>query len=266
MPVHLAPQRWSRLAGERLRTWCRAGGRACSRLVLPPRCVRCDVDLADPGADELPLCPTCIDLLVGEKAAHSCPRCGTRLSRPIHGRSCPACVGRRFAFQTVIPLGSYHDELRQAILEMKKPAGNNLSAAVGRLLARKTAIQLVQFHADVIVPIPMYWSHRLRRRTNSPEILAAEISLALGVPIEHPMLVRWRKTLPQNDLTPFERWENVRGAFRLAAGYIIDGAKVILVDDVLTTGATCNEAAKTLRRAGARSVIVAVAARTEQPA
>lgn len=80
--------------------------------------------------------------------------------------------------------------------------------------------------------------------------------------MEHSLLVRTRKTLPQADLPPSRRFENVRGAFRLAAGYDIRGARVLLVDDILTTGATCSEAAKVLKQAGAASVAVAVIART----
>lgn len=100
------------------------------------------------------------------------------------------------------------------------------------------------------------------RGTNNPDILARQIARHLGVPDEPSLLIRRRDTLPQADLPPGRRFENVRGAFRIRAGYDIRGARVVLVDDVLTTGATSSEAAKTLKRAGAQAVVVAVIART----
>jgi ComF family protein len=113
----------------------------------------------------------------------------------------------------------------------------------------------------VIMPIPMFWGRRLRRGKNCPETLAECLSQSLGVPMRRGLLVRHRNTLPQNNLTPAHRFKNMRGAFRVRRPTIVAGARVLLVDDVLTTGATCSEAAKTLKQAGAETVAVAVVAR-----
>ncbi|NLE39500.1 MAG: ComF family protein, partial [Pirellulaceae bacterium] len=82
---------------------------------------------------------------------------------------------------------------------------------------------------------------------------------------ERRMLVRARATDPQADLSPQKRLENVRGAFRLGTNYVLGGVRVLLVDDIMTTGATCSEAAKVLRKAGAEAVFAAVVARTLGP-
>jgi predicted amidophosphoribosyltransferase len=83
------------------------------------------------------------------------------------------------------------------------------------------------------------------------------------VPVARRLLIRRRKTLRQFSLPPSERFGNVRRAFRVAAGYHLSAARVLLIDDILTTGATCNEAAKSLLAAGAARVAVAVIARAE---
>jgi ComF family protein len=147
---------------------------------------------------------------------------------------------------------------------MKHGAGEPLSAAMGDLLVAKRRGMLAAVEADVVVHIPMYWGRRLVRGTNSPEILARRLARRLGIPWESRLLVRRRNTLVQPDLPPRERFRNIQGAFRVDKGYDLGGARVLLVDDVLTTGATCSEAAKWLKQAGAAHVAVAVLARADR--
>ncbi len=108
----------------------------------------------------------------------------------------------------------------------------------------------------------MHWVRRLARGTNAPEVLAERLAQRLGVPF-FPLLARRRHTAPQSSLPRAARLTNLRRAFRLRPSYHCQGARVLLVDDVLTTGTTCGEAASTLLRRGAASVSVAVLARAE---
>lgn len=147
---------------------------------------------------------------------------------------------------------------------MKRAAGEPLSVAMGDLLATRRRGVLAAVEADLVVPIPMYWGRRLLRGTNSPEILARRLSRRLGIPWEPRLLVRRRNTLLQPDLSPRERFRNIQGAFRVDKGYDLGGVRVLVVDDVLTTGATCSEAAKSLKQAGAAYVAVAVLARADR--
>ena len=146
---------------------------------------------------------------------------------------------------------------------MKRPAHDALSVAIGRLLAQRRGECLVGVQADLVVPIPMYWGRRLGRGKNSPEALANCLAKSLKVPMRAAILVRRRNTLPQASLTPSRRFQNVRGAFQVRRPDAVTGARVLLVDDVLTTGATCSEAAKMLKQAGAAMVAVAVVARAQ---
>ncbi len=235
--------------------------RSCCDLLFPPRCVYCGEDLADPRQD-CHLCTDCLDKF-GLVNWHGCNRCGGEIpdSHPASD-GCESCRRARLRFDSVIPLGGYDSGLRDAVLRMKRPAHNALSVAMGTLLLEKQRERLAAVRADVIVPIPMFWSRRLSRGKNCPELLAACLAKALGVPMR-TVLVRRRNTLPQAGLAPPRRFQNVRGAFRVRRPDAVKGARILLVNDVLTTGATCSEAADVLKRAGATMVAVAVVARAQ---
>jgi ComF family protein len=176
---------------------------------------------------------------------------------------CPRCKKLALRFDTVVPLGSYHAGLRDIILRMKRPTHNALSVAMGRLLADRRRERLVELESDIVVPVPMFWARRFKRGTNNTEVLADCLARSLGIPARRRVLIRHRHTLPQADLSPTRRFENVRGAFRVRRPDVVKDARVLLVDDVLTTGATCSEAAKVLKQAGAAWVAVAVVARAQ---
>jgi predicted amidophosphoribosyltransferase len=111
------------------------------------------------------------------------------------------------------------------------------------------------------VPVPAHWAKRLLRGVNGPDLLVEAIGRRLSIPTATDLLVCRRRTRKQGTLLPSERFLNVRNAFAVSWGYDIGDAHVLLVDDVMTTGATAGEAARTLRRAGADRVTVAIVAR-----
>lgn len=252
-----------RLRTRRFGRWMGRCGKTAANLLFPPRCAFCDCDL--PGHDGgLLLCQPCQHRLGPEPPAR-CPCCGAEIALESQSqRRCERCRSARLHFETVIPLASYHGDVRTAVLRMKRAAGEPLSLAMGDLLAARRRGRLAAVGADVVVPIPMYWGRRLLRGTNSPEILARRLSRRLGIPSESRLLVRRRNTLLQPDLPPRERFRNIQGAFRVDKGYDLGGVRVLVVDDVLTTGATCSEAAKSLKQAGAAYVAVAVLARADR--
>jgi ComF family protein len=234
----------------------------CRDLLFPPRCVYCSVDLVDSCRDGL-LCAGCLSKF-GPATWRGCNRCGGEVleDRTVSDH-CESCRNVALRFDSVIPLGSYHSGLRDAVLRMKRPAHDALTVAMGHLLVERRRERLAEVRADVIVPIPMFWGRRLGRGKNSPELLASCLAKSLGVPMQTAILVRRRNTRPQAGLAPLRRLENVRGAFQVRRPEAVNDARVLLVDDVLTTGATCSEAAKMLKDAGAAMVAVAVVARTQ---
>jgi ComF family protein len=229
-------------------------------LVYPPRCACCDADV--PAADGgTMLCTDCRQSL-GLELWIGCRRCGAATSAAPPPDRCQRCKDFSLHFDTVSPLGEYDGKLREAVLHMKRASREALSLAIGRLLAQRRGEQLAQFRPNVVVPVPMHWWRRLRRGANSPEILAECLGHRLKLPVAR-LLIRGRHTRPQKDLPPRERFANVRGAFHVrgAIGTRWKGSHVLLVDDILTTGATCSEAARVLKLAGAAAVAVAVVAR-----
>jgi ComF family protein len=231
-------------------------------LLYPARCACCDMELPEMH-DTLPLCRQCQTDL-GPETWTGCPRCGVAGEKVTSSEGCKQCRKTPLKIDAAVPLGAYEDHLRAAVLRMKRPNGDSLSADVGKLLAHRRNAELRALHADFLVPVPMYWGRRLRRGTNSPEIVAWSVAVHLRIPVHGRMLVRSRNTLPQKDLTPAQRLSNVRGAFRIRPTSHLAGARVLLVDDILTTGATCSEAARMLKRAGAATVAAVVVARTSR--
>ena len=237
-------------------------GRGLLNLALPPRCLHCDADL--PPEAEICLCLKCTQAVAPELGP-CCHRCGAILPEDfLPAERCPACKDFSLKFDAVYSLGRYQGALRELVLKTKRLSSEAVSLTVGRLLAQRLGEKLTAFRADAVLPIPMHWAKRLLRGVNSPELLAACLGRKLGVPVVRS-LVRCRYTGPQKDLLPRERFRNVRGAFRLRRSdrRRWQDAQLLLVDDILTTGATCSEAARLLKQAGAAAVAVAVIARAD---
>jgi predicted amidophosphoribosyltransferase len=164
-------------------------------------------------------------------------------------------------FDETIAAGLYVGRLRDLLLRMKQAAGDPLSLAMGNLVWRHCGDRLKAAQPHVVAPIPLHWRRRLVHRTNSAARLAEVLADRLQLPLAEGLLRRCRHTVRQFDLTPPQRWDNVRHAFSIRAGHHLREAHVLVVDDILTTGATCSEAARALRKAGAARVTIAVVAR-----
>lgn len=248
-------------AVQRLRRSAAAAGRAMDQLLFPPACAYCGVELDGPPAGCPSLCADCLAGLV-RGAPRACRYCASPLPRLWTPEArCPRCRRRRYHFSRAVAVGLYRDELQQAVLAMKRSAGEPLTHSMGLLLADVVAARLVDARVDLIVPVPMHWRRRLARGTHSAQLLAQVVGQVLQRPTASQLLRCRRKARKQGTLRPRDRVRNVRGAFSIAAGYAIKDTQVLLVDDVMTTGATANEAARALRQAGAGDVLVAVVAR-----
>jgi predicted amidophosphoribosyltransferase len=144
---------------------------------------------------------------------------------------------------------------------MKQQRGELVSVAIGRMIWERHQERLREVRRDVVVPVPMHWRRRWMHGTNSAAVLAEVLADGLHAHLATGLLRRLRHTPPQFSLPPSQRRANVRKAFAIRPGYHLQQANVLLVDDILTTGATCCEALP-LKRAGAARVMVAVAGRT----
>jgi predicted amidophosphoribosyltransferase len=244
--------------------WAGAGAGAVLDLVLPAVCVGCRRELAAPSVRTTAcrFCDDCVDQLE-LFAGPTCRQCGAEVPGAAAGQDrCVRCRGRRLWFDETIALGEYKGRLRHWLLAMKSSDGNDTSLGVGELTWHYCRERLEALRPDVVVAVPMHWRRRWSHKTNSAALLAEVLAARLRVRLRGGLLRRRRNTPPQFSLPPSKRWPNVRRAFSAKRSYLIPGAHVLLVDDIMTTGATCSEAARTLKEAGAGRVSVVVAART----
>ena len=174
---------------------------------------------------------------------------------------CVHCRQRVLKFNSVTCLGMYENSLRTAILSAKWSYSAVGMQALAELLMVRSGDELRALQPDIIIPIPQSWQTRIVRRFNAAERIATVLSGHLMIPCDQHVLCRRRGTRPQKRVAVQRRFDNQRGAFRVQDVHVIQGAKVLLVDDVLTTGATCSEAARMLKQNGAKSCDVAVIAR-----
>lgn len=239
-----------------------ACGRELSRgilhLLCPPACHECGRLLA---AGAGPFCAQCRSALTTDPHP-SCPGCaGTVGPFAATERGCHRCRDSGFHFDRALRLGPYQGLLREAILRMKHSAGAGLAEALGGLWAEHAQTPLVELGAvELVIPVPLHWWRRLGRGYNQSDVLARALAARLRVPCRPGWLRRVRNTPRQTAQTGPGRRDNVRGAFRAAPLAALKGRAVLLVDDVLTTGSTCDEAARALRAAGCARVAVAVLA------
>ena len=147
------------------------------------------------------------------------------------------------------------------MLRLKRAKDPALGMALAHLLFDQCEQRLTALAADVVVPMPMHWTRRVWRGVNSPSVLAQTLARRLRLPCAPHLLRMRRRTRPQTGLTGPKRLANVRGAFRAPPHPDLAGSRVLLIDDVMTTGATAGEATRALRKAGVAEVVVAVLAR-----
>ena len=239
-------------------------------LLCPPICPVCE-DVIENVTE--PFCPACIQNIV-TPSGRFCLRCGGRRFVSPKDSSTDGCVRCRtaaFSFKRVIALGEYESDLRTLILQMKTDRVGILAVSAARMLAISRRSELESVRADCVVPVPMHRLRRADRGVNSPDLLAEELARQLKIPFARRCVRRVRRTDLQYTLSHQMRAENVRKAFAIAtsrrwvpersAQFI--GKNVLLVDDILTTGATCNAVSRVLLSAGVRTVTVAVLARAE---
>ncbi|HXA09220.1 MAG TPA: ComF family protein [Chthoniobacterales bacterium] len=191
-----------------------------------------------------------------------CAKCSQPFDGAITGTfTCANCQDRVLHFEAAVSAYRSRGVVRKVMLDFKYGRQIHLRHLLGRWLSETLADpRLAGRHFDLIVPVPLHPAKKRERGFNQAELLAAVLRRRSGVRVEN-VLQRTRYTLTQTQFDRSERMENLRGAFRLRRGSNVQDLRMLLVDDVLTTGSTLSECASVLKKAGAHSVHAATAAR-----
>ena len=232
-------------------------------LVLPDECRVCGESLQE--VSRVPVCSRCLKAPEPFTPEFFCVSCRTPFANRVpldeSGR-CALCRLGLAGFDDVYSFGSYEGALRKLIHLFKYDGMRPLSRPFGVFLAR---VLPRERGFDLIVPMPLHWRRRWQRGFNQAGLLAREISRLWNVPVRN-VARRTKATSPQAGLTNAKRRANVRGAFSVKRGLRLDGMRVLLVDDVLTTGASASACARALKRAGAKHIALLTLARADRRA
>ena len=231
--------------------------RGLESLLFPMACVACRTPL-ESRRDVL--CPACCASLPRSQAPW-CQVCGRSLAGLGAGIvRCTDCSRSSFFFDQAISPCPYEGSAKELVKALKYQGRLSVTPFLGELLAETVRERLGGDPADAVVPVPLH-STRLRERTfNQAQVLARELSRRLDLPCWKHLLVRQSATPPQTDHLRQERLKNVAEAFAIQPDPFLRSARILLVDDVLTTGATASACAKLLKTAGAAGVTVVTVA------
>ncbi|HTR84568.1 MAG TPA: ComF family protein [Reyranella sp.] len=246
----------------RLGAICSASGKWLLDAVLPPLCVGCGEIVGTPGT----LCAACWPDYTFIAEPH-CACCGTPFTADLGPEAfCVACLSRRPRFRRARAALAYDARSRRLVLPFKHGDRTDLGRTCGVWMARAGAELLAE--ADLIAPVPLHWRRLLTRRYNQALLLARAAAKATPGRLAPDLLLRRRWTGSQAGLKARERRGNVRHAFEIHPRWAVEvrDKAVLLVDDVLTTGATVEACTGALLRAGAAHVDVLTLARVIRPA
>ncbi|MEQ8666688.1 MAG: ComF family protein [Rhodospirillales bacterium] len=225
-------------------------------MLLPPQCLGCRAAV---DADDV-LCPRCwigIDFI----ARPMCDTCGLPFDHEQHSPVCAQCIRETPPFHRARSAVRYNDESRRLIIAYKHADRMEAAGLFARWMLT-AGVDLV-LDADVIVPVPLHRRRLFSRRFNQAALIAQLLGRETDIPVDVESLIRVKPSPPPGRSTPGERRRAVAGAFRIddgAAGAFA-GRRVLVVDDVMTTGATAKAIAGRLNRAGAAAVDVLTIAR-----
>jgi ComF family protein len=230
-------------------------------LFFPDDCRICKRALT--GITRVPVCEGCLRAPETPEADYFCNVCNASFlnDSPLDERGvCTVCRSGLRGFDHAVSVGMYEGPLRSLIQLFKYSGMRPLAGQLGGFLS---AAVLAEDHFDAIVPVPLYWRKRWERGFNQSAALAERVGRMRGIPVWNA-LRRTRATSTQAGLASAGRRKNVAGAFAVRPAAKLNGTRILLIDDVMTTGATASACAATLKRGGAMSVSLLTLARVDR--
>ena len=250
---------------------------ALASVLVPAPCRICDRPLVN--ASRIPICEACLAsfVCVGEAV---CPYCGR--PQPANttvqaataavarqetdpSRLCRLCRVKTFAFQQARSWAVYDATLTAAVMLLKYEEvtrlGDWFAERLAELYGRLQATDAEGWRPDVVVPVPLHRERQRERGYNQVEMIARPLAKRLGLPMRAHLIARIKPRPARLVLSRSEHWESVRGAYSTPEGLRVDKARILLIDDVMTTGATLDACSRALRKAGAAEVVALTVAR-----
>ncbi len=230
-------------------------------VLYPRHCFACDKSLHEETNPYI--CESCIEIIEATEVRR-CIKCGLKSGPGVTSsdKGCHECKNTNLGFEKSFFVSDNIEPVRTLIHQFKYKKHICLATPLGSLLVdilcHETAGEI-----DSVVPVPLHWRKKQERGFNQSELMARKISKRLSIPISTNNLFRAKNTLSQTHLSRTERQENVKGAFKVKNPELYYQKHVLLVDDVLTTGMTASECAKSLKRAGASKVFLVALARSK---
>ncbi|MCQ2422980.1 MAG: ComF family protein [Lachnospiraceae bacterium] len=224
--------------------------------LYPPRCPICD---GVRFSDEPVCCPSCIEQ-VSYVSAPYCMCCGRPIERDDR-EFCYDCSRKKRNYSGGVSLGAYEGALKESVLRFKFHGREEFASWYAEKLTERYEKELFRFHATLILPVPMHKRKERRRGYNQAASLAKELSERLSVPVRSDILLRTRYTEPQKNLNDVARLQNLLNAFAVEEEKLTEYKKnhsierVILVDDIYTTGSTMEACARVLKKAGVERIM-----------
>ncbi len=224
--------------------------------ILPPRCLFCGKEVRSDNS----LCPECFANINFINRPY-CHKCGRPFPDGIEdGMLCPDCIGKRQPFRFCRSAIVYDDFSKKLILDFKffDHIENKLLLTRWLYMAGR---DIFDAGADLIIPVPLHFTRMIKRKYNQSAMLSYALSEMCHIPADYKSLKKIRRTKPQVHCNGKQRLRNVKNAFEVVHPENVKGKRIILIDDVYTTGSTLRECAKALKKAGARSVDALTVAR-----
>lgn len=221
--------------------------------ILPPRCAICGKVLEiDKG-----ICDNCVSKIEFINTA-ICYRCGNPL---LEGKTsskkhllCGNCIKKpNKLFRYSRSAYSYDDFSKKLILDFKFYDKTDLASLLAKIIY-VAGKDIFAAGIDIIVPVPLHYTRLLYRRYNQSSLLAKELGRITGIKVEYDAIIKNKRTRPQVECSGTERLSNLKGAFYIKKPQVLQNKRVLLIDDILTTGSTLNECAKAIKKAKPKSI------------
>lgn len=237
--------------------WFKSAGENLRSLIFPACCISCNKPLW--GHRNPYLCATCLDKVTWLDN-NCCKFCGYQSGKYIESpERCRECRGKDLKFTKAVAVVRYSGSIRKIIKAFKFHAESSLAMPMAALMHQRMLESEIS-EADLLIPVPLHDKRLRERGYNQSELLAREISRLCRIPYNKRCLLRTKNTAPQSMLRKKERRLNPLGAF-MPGSADLTGKKILLIDDIMTTGSTVSECSRVCRAAGAAQINILVFAR-----